>query len=182
MSGRDKEPPEGSQSLREQHEVEEASAITRPRCSNLDQVSNTQHHQVTGKRAEQRPSESSDKAEVGWGPEKQGWEGHRPSDKGSSAPLRIAGEQTGCGSWYCSEREAGDFLGPQDTKRGLTRGDRFPAGAVSSTRSLSVLLWKLVVCVLAESWVLPLSHEASKWGWSTAGPYLASPFRMTQEV
>ena len=35
---------------REQHEVEKASAITRPRCNSLDRVSNAQHHKVTGKK------------------------------------------------------------------------------------------------------------------------------------
>ena len=35
---------------REQHEVEKASAITCPRCNSLDRVSNSQQHQVTGKK------------------------------------------------------------------------------------------------------------------------------------
>ena len=35
---------------REHREVEMALAITRPRCNILDQISNSQHHQVAGKK------------------------------------------------------------------------------------------------------------------------------------
>ena len=35
---------------REHREVEMASAITRPHCNSLDQISNSQHHQVAGKK------------------------------------------------------------------------------------------------------------------------------------
>ena len=165
-----------------------ASAITRPHCNSFDQISNSQHHQVAGKKGVNgdRPRALTKQRWVGARKTGLGGEvGHqtRASQPHSELPeSRWRSEQT---LVLLSETEPfaqrlGGLSGTWDTKRGQTRGQsrQVPCRCSEQHQVIVSLAAGLVVCVLAESWALPLhwSHvKYSWWGRSAAGgPYPVS--------
>lgn len=137
-----------------------ALAITRPRCNILDQISNSQHHQVAGKKGVNGDPPRALTKQRWVGARKTGLGGEAGHQRRAPEPhselpeSRWRSEQT---LVLLSEAEPfaqrlGGFLGPETPSgdKPEDRAGRFPAGAASSTKSLSVLprgWWS--VCLLS---------------------------------